>query len=103
MAYGDYQMGYKLKVVNGALDELNGNIVLRGVIDPGCFPSIEVGSYQREEARASHIAKLVKALNSGARFPDVEIGVRGGDYRERDGAFYIEHDCFVVDGFQRLT
>lgn len=96
-------MAYALKVVNGALDELNGNIVLRGVIDPTCFGNVKVGGYQREEARASHIAKLVRALSSGARFPDIEIGIRGGNYRERDGAFYIEHDCYVVDGFQRLT
>ncbi len=96
-------MAYKVKVVNGALDELNGSIVLRGVIDPVCFADIKVGKYQREEARASHIAKLVKALGSGARFPDIEIGIRGSGYRERDNAFYIEHDCFVVDGFQRLT
>lgn len=96
-------MSYKLKVVNGALDELNDDIVLRGVIDPGCFCDIKVGVYQREEARASHIAKLVRALIAGARFPDIEIGIRGNDYSERDGIFYIKHDCYVVDGFQRLT
>lgn len=101
--FGRNSMAYKLKVVNGALDELNGSIVLRGVIDPSCFGDVKVGAYQREEARASHIAKLVKALNSGARFPDIEIGIRGNNYRERDGAFYVEHECFVVDGFQRLT
>lgn len=96
-------MAYQIKIINGALDELNGSIVLRGVIDPSCFPHIKVGTYQREEARAAHIAKLVKALSSGARFPDIEIGIRGSNYRERDGAYYIEHDCYVVDGFQRLT
>jgi len=101
--FGRNEMAYKLKVINGALDELNGNIVLRGVIDPSCFTDISVGRYQREEARASHIMKLVKALATGARFPDIEIGIRGSDFRERDGAFYIDHDCFVVDGFQRLT
>lgn len=96
-------MAYKLKVVNGALDELNGNIVLRGVIDPGCFSDIKVGAYQREEARNGHIMKLAKALKSGARFPDIEIGIRGHNFREREGAFYIDHDCYVVDGLQRLT
>jgi hypothetical protein len=97
-------MAYKVKVVNGALDELNGNIVLRGVIDQGCLPDIKVGTYQREEARGSHISKLVKALRAGERFPDIEIGIRGLNFREHQGGtFYVEHDCYVVDGFQRIT
>jgi hypothetical protein len=97
-------MAYKLKIMNGALDELNGNIVLRGVIDQTCLPDIKVGPYQREEARGSHINKLVKALRAGERFPDIEIGIRGCNFREhKDGVFYIEHDCYVVDGFQRIT
>ena len=82
---------------------LYGNIVLRGVVDPSCFLDIKVGTYQREESRPANIMKLAKALGQGARFPDVEIGIRGNDFRERDGVFYIEHDCYMVDGFQRLT
>lgn len=96
-------MSYQLKMCHGALDDLNGSVVLRGVVDPGSFGNIKVGEYQRGEARSAHITKLVKALHAGARFPDIEIGSRGGSFRERDGCFYLDNDCYVVDGLQRLT
>jgi hypothetical protein len=93
-----------VRVKNGALDELKGNIVLRGVIDHLCLDSLLIGPYQREEARPEHINSLVKALKDGGRFPDIEVGIRGNNYHEQHpGVFVLQHACYVIDGFQRLT
>lgn len=96
-------MAFKLKIVNAALDEVGGHIVLRGVIDAACFSDVKVGEYQREEGTTKELSKLCGAIRSGEQLPDIEIGIRGNDYNERDGAFYINHDCYVVDGLQRLS
>lgn len=96
-------MAYKLKVQNGALDEIGENIVLRGVVDPTTFSDIKVGEYQREEGSLSDLDNLIAAIKSGQQLPDIEIGIRGGNYTERDNVFYIDHESFVVDGLQRLT
>lgn len=92
-----------IKVFNGALDEFNGNIVLRGVIDPTTLDNIKVDSYQREERSTKDLSKMVSALKQGRQLPDIEIGVRGDDYKERDGVFYINLPVYVIDGLQRIT
>lgn len=98
---------YKVKVLNGAMDVRRiadkDCLVLRGVIDPGSIADVQIGEYQREAGSLSDLSKLIAAMKRGEQIPDVEIGVRGGDVREKDGAFYIYSDCFVVDGLQRLT
>jgi hypothetical protein len=96
-------MAYKLKILAGALDDVNGNIVLRGIIDPVTYSDIKIGEYQREEGTLSELSKLIAAIKAGSQLPDIEIGVRGMNYSERSGVFYVEHDCYVVDGQQRLT
>ncbi|MEN9551828.1 MAG: hypothetical protein RI935_205 [Candidatus Parcubacteria bacterium] len=103
MFIGDFFMSYKLKVQNAALDEIKGSIVLRGVIDPATFSDIKIGDYQREEGSLKDLDSLIKALKAGDQLPDIEIGIRGNDYSERDGVFYIPCDSYVVDGLQRLT
>lgn len=98
---------YQVKVLSAAMDvrKIDGKdrLVLRGVIDPGSILDIKVGDYQREAGSLSDLSKLIFAMKRGEQIPDVEIGVRGEDIREREGAFYIHSDCFVVDGLQRLT
>lgn len=96
-------MAYQVKVQNGALDEHNGNIILRGVIDPSSFGAIQVDWYQREQRAVSKLKGMIAALKAGKQLPDIEIGVRGGDYTERSGNFFITPHCYVVDGLQRLT
>jgi hypothetical protein len=96
-------MSYKLKILHGALDQIGEHIVLRGVIDPATYSDIKIGSYQREEGTVKELAKLLKAIRTGEQLPDVEIGIRGQNFNERDGVFYIPHDCYMVDGLQRLT
>jgi hypothetical protein len=96
-----------VKVINAALDEVNiqgdGNqIVLRGVLDNDSLDLLQVSEYQREILPQSKIMDLIDAMKTG-RVPDVELGMRGGDYREKDGVFYLQDSVHIIDGLQRIS
>lgn len=92
-----------VKITHAALDEVEGgNIILRGVIDPASLHLLKVGDYQREVLPIVKISELVAAFKTGA-VPDVDLGMRGGDVLERDDAFYLQDEVFIVDGLQRVT
>lgn len=96
-----------LKIVSGALDETTeGEIVLRGVIDPVSLDGLLTPQYQREELRDSTIEKLVKALRNRKRFPDVDLAIRGEHYGctdDRKGTYTLTGPVYIVDGLQRIT
>jgi hypothetical protein len=96
-------MAHQTRVLNGSLDMHNGNIILRGVIDPKYLTNIQVAPYQRERRSVSKLKDMIAAVKTGTQLPDIEIGVRGANYREREGVFYLDDDCFIIDGLQRLT
>lgn len=91
-----------IKLTCAALDERDQEIVLRGVIDPDSLALLQVAEYQREELPQSRIGPLMVAIQAGG-VPDLQLGCRGGDFRERDGAFYIADAVFIIDGLQRRT
>ncbi|MEI6660281.1 MAG: hypothetical protein WCK91_02565 [bacterium] len=96
-----------VKIVNGALDELTiegigTQIVLRGVVDNDSLELLQVDSYQREILPESKIRDLIEAMKTG-RLPDIELGMRGGQFAERDGAFYLQDPMFIIDGLQRTS
>jgi hypothetical protein len=98
-------MRNSIKLINAALDEdSDGRIVLRGVVDPDSYDLLLVDDYQREVLPTRGGKKdLLKALRSGSQFPDIELGVRGGGYSERDSAFYISDPTYIIDGLQRIS
>ena len=71
-----------LRILSGALDELNeGQIVLRGVIDPASLDGPIRPAYQRDTLPTSTIEGLMEAFRNGSgRVPDVELAVRGERY-----------------------
>lgn len=96
-----------VKVTNAALDEiaiekLGDQIVLRGVIDNDSLDLLQVSEYQREILPESRIIDLIHAMRDG-RVPDIELGMRGGDFREKDGAFYLQDSVHIIDGLQRVS
>lgn len=96
-------MADSVKLIKAALDDAAGeDIILRGVVDPASLANLKVDSYQREILPMSKIKDLAQALRTGS-VPDIELGMRGGNYIERDGAFYLQDDVFVVDGLQRTS
>ena len=93
-----------VKMIHAALDEdTKGNIILRGVISPESLYLLKVAPYQREILPSSKISDLVEAFDSDGAVPDVELGMRGGSFLEKEGAFYLHDDTFIVDGLQRRT
>ena len=96
-----------LKVLSGALDELTeGQIVLRGVIDPASLGGLLKPEYQRETLREATIEGLMKAFRDGTgRVPDVELAVRGDRYgcADSDGTYTIAGDVYIIDGLQRIS
>lgn len=96
-----------LRILSGALDELSeGQIVLRGVIDPETFSALERPAYQRETLAKPTIAGLMEAYRDGAgRVPDVELAVRGERYGCTDvkGTYSITGSVFIIDGLQRIS
>ncbi|MBI4121848.1 MAG: hypothetical protein HY461_00800 [Parcubacteria group bacterium] len=93
-----------IKIVHAALDEVaGGDIVLRGVIDPDSLGLLQVADYQREVMPLASLAEIIEALTTGQRVPDIELGMRGQAVKEREGAFFLLDDVFIVDGLQRVS
>ena len=96
-----------LKILSGALDELTeGQIVLRGVIDPASLNGLLKPDYQRETLRKAKIEDLMDAFRSTTgRVPDVELAVRGETYGCTDsaGTYTITGQVYIVDGLQRVS
>lgn len=95
-------MGESVKLTNAALDEVGTEIVIRGVIEPASLVKLKVAPYQREVLAISSIRELVTAMKEGG-VPDICLGMRGGQFRERDGVFYLVDDVYIIDGLQRRT
>jgi hypothetical protein len=86
------------------LDETReGEIILRGVIDPESLKRLRVGLYQREVLPFAKIKELVGAFKAGSAVPDIDLGMRGERFMDRQGCFYLQDPVFVVDGQQRVT
>lgn len=94
-----------VKMVHAALDEERetGSIILRGVVSPESLEFLKVAPYQREILPQSKIRDLKKAFEENASLPDIDLGMRGGSFTEREGAFYLQDDIYIVDGLQRVT
>lgn len=97
-------MRESIKVTHAALAEKDDDIVLRGVLDPASLHLIKVDDYQREVLPLSSLSLLINAFSSGTRrIPDITLGMRGGNYTERDGAIYLYDPVYVIDGLQRIS
>lgn len=95
-------MTESVKLTNAALDEIGADIVIRGVIDPSSLGKLQVAPYQREILAINSIRELAAAIREGG-VPDICLGMRGGQYMEREGAFYLQDAVYIIDGLQRRT
>jgi hypothetical protein len=95
-----------IKILNGALDETTlrgGTIILRGVVDPECLKLLKTDDYQREVMPLPPGHRLMQAIKKGEPFPDIELGVRGENFVERNEAIFIQNDVYIIDGLQRVS
>lgn len=91
-----------IKVCHAALDEApNGEIILRGVLEPSHLHQLKVDDYQREVLPLASLSDLVTAFMNGESVPDVELGMRGHRVLERDDCFHLQDGVYIVDGLQR--
>lgn len=95
----------QVKVLTGILDEHEGNIVLRGVLDPETLDALRSDdTYQREPGTLASLSSLLSAYASNEPIPDIELGMRGQKYKEnKDGSFVLFDPVFMIDGLQRIT
>lgn len=92
-----------IRVASGAVDEVGGKVVLRGVILPESFPNLKTAPYQREALPLSKQKSILAGLTKGESLPDIELGMRGRKFRERNNAIELIDDVFIIDGLQRIT
>lgn len=91
-----------IKIINAALDEFEGGIILRGVLDPDSLKELLSDEYQREVEPLSALNEIVDALKYST-VPDIELGMRGHKVIERDGVFFLQDPAYIVDGLQRVS
>lgn len=84
-----------------ALDEFDGQVILRGVLDPNTLSHLQVAAYQRDVLPIASINKLAKAFEEG-RIPDIELGMRGDTMVEKDGVIILSDPVYIIDGLQRV-
>jgi hypothetical protein len=92
----------QLRMTPAVLAEEGEDIVLRGLIDPDTLDALRVDNYQREIESRQYIEDIARSFATNA-VADIDLGMRGGDFVEEDGAFVLKDPVYIVDGFQRVT
>lgn len=93
-----------IKIRKPSLDDevMEGNPCLRGVIRPESIASLRIDShYQRELLSLSTRRFILRAISSGGRLPDIELGMRGQRWEFDDDDVVLLDPVFVIDGQQR--
>jgi hypothetical protein len=90
-------------ICNAALDEdSDGDIVLRGRIDPATLYAIKVDSYQREVQGTQKLNSIVAGFAENS-IPDVVLGMRGSRTKDDGASYVLLSDVYVIDGLQRIS
>jgi len=97
-----------IRISSGALDEgvEKNSIVIRGVIHNDDLRFLMTGSYQREAQPLTALSSLMRALDQGEPFPDIELGMRGdgnGVREMENGNFELQDPIYIIDGLQRVN
>lgn len=98
-----------VKVLNGALEEApDGSIVLRGTLAMDSLQGLRVDDYQREVLSTSgsggrKTSKIRKGIETGARMPNIELGMRGQNFDSSGRTFILKDPVYIVDGLQRVS
>lgn len=95
-----------VKIINYALDDSplrGGTIILRGVITADTLQFLKTDDYQREVLAITPRSKIQQGLRAGEPFPDIELGMRGEGYIERNDAIFLQDDTYIIDGLQRVS
>lgn len=97
-----------VRVLNAALDEIHdGQIVLRGRLDPESLDGLLTGEYQREVLPLARLSDLVDAFRTG-QVPDIELGMRGQEFKTGSSkggveTITLQNSVYIIDGLQRVS
>lgn len=99
------QAAGSVRILNSAIDETpSGEIVLRGVVDSSSLRLLKTDDYQREVAPLSSQDSIMTALRTGQTLPDIELGMRGEQYKSLKGDVHLLlDDVYIIDGLQRVS
>lgn len=98
-----------VRLTHAAVDEdKNGEIILRGRLDPSTIDGLLTDDYQRETMPASSIQKIIDGFKSGSSIPDIDLGMRGHttkshSTKESGEIWNLSDPVFIIDGLQRVT
>lgn len=90
-------------MIDCAPSEVDGEPILRGVIDVGSFDQLLIGPYQREVLPVTSIEEWRKAFKLG-EVPDIYLGMRGINFDPTGmgpGRALLIDPVYVIDGQQR--
>jgi hypothetical protein len=73
------------------------------VIDPASLGFLKVADYQRPVQRRKDIHSIMKGFETPGGVPDIEVGMRGHSFTEAGGDYYLQDDCYIIDGLKRAT
>lgn len=91
-----------VRIKHAALDDENGDLILRGVINPHDLHRLLADDYQREVNPLAKIMDLVEAFQTGS-VPDIDLGMRGHRCEGAGEAYCLLDDIYIIDGLQRVT
>jgi hypothetical protein len=96
-------MNSPIKITNAALDEFDNHIMLRGVIDPASLGFLKVAPYQREVQGRKDIRSVMRGFETRGGVPNIEVGMRGRSFTKAGGDYYLQDECYIIDGHKRTT
>lgn len=103
------ELGTGIRVINAILDERpNGDIILRGSIDPMTLHNLKTDDYQREVLAGSGTgghrkSKLRKGVEAGVTLPEIELGMRGSNVSFSGKTAVLNDSVYIIDGLQRVS
>lgn len=92
---------------NAGLSERDNEIIAHGWLDIESLKHLKVDDYQREIlapiSSHNHKSNLNRALNNGAVFPDIMLGMRGENFNTKGESMTMLDNVYIVDGLQRVS
>jgi hypothetical protein len=93
-----------IRIIAGALDDCEGNTVLRGVVCAESLERLKVADYQREVLPDAKIVDLADVMIANERLPDIELGMRGDAFEIlEDDSILLKDAVYIIDGLQRVS
>ncbi len=92
----------KIRIINPSIDDYHKTVVIRGVLDNDDLSSLKTDYYQRELLPSTSRKYIREAIISGARLPDVVLGMRGETFEMDKKILLLIDPVFIIDGQQRV-